>query len=50
MNILKSVLVWLCFIPVAILNGGLREHVLDRALGEELRHNRAVVDFSDHTF
>ena len=35
MNILKSVLVWLCFIPVAILNGGLREHVLDRALGEK---------------
>ena len=35
MNILKSVLVWLCFIPVAILNGGLREHVLDKALGEK---------------
>jgi len=35
MNILKSVLIWLCFIPVAILNGGLREHVLDRALGEK---------------
>lgn len=35
MNILKSVLIWLCFIPVAILNGGLREHVLDKALGEK---------------
>lgn len=35
MNILKSVLIWLCFIPVAILNGGLREHVLNRALGEK---------------
>lgn len=35
MKILKSVLIWLCFIPVAILNGGLREHVLDKALGEK---------------
>ena len=35
MNILKSVLIWLCFIPVAILNGGLREHVLDKVLGEK---------------
>lgn len=25
MNILKSLIVWLCFIPVAIINGGLRE-------------------------
>lgn len=35
MNILKSLIVWLCFIPVAILNGGLREYVLAKALGEE---------------
>ena len=35
MNVLKSFLVWLCFIPVAILNGGLREHVLVRTLGTE---------------
>ena len=35
MNILKSALIWLCFIPAAILNGGLREHVLARALGEK---------------
>ena len=35
MKILKSLLVWVCFIPVAILNGGLREHVLARALGEK---------------
>ena len=35
MNILKSFLVWLCFIPVAILNGGLREYLLVEAIGEE---------------
>ena len=34
MNVLRSLLVWLCFIPVAILNGGLRQYVLDRCLGE----------------
>lgn len=34
MNLLKSFIVWLCFIPVAILNGGLREHVLLHTLGE----------------
>ncbi|MCL1625515.1 hypothetical protein [Bacteroides caecicola] len=28
MILLKSVLIWVCFIPVAILNGGLREYVL----------------------
>ena len=27
MNILKSLPVWLSFIPIAILNGGLREYV-----------------------
>ena len=35
MNILKSLFIWLCFIPVAILNGGLREYVLVEAIGEE---------------
>ena len=35
MHMLKSLLVWLCFIPVAILNGGLREYVLTKAIGEE---------------
>ena len=35
MNILKSLIIWLCFIPVAILNGGLREYVLAKAIGEE---------------
>ena len=35
MNILKSRIVWLCFIPVAILNGGLREYVLTKILGEK---------------
>ena len=35
MKILKSLLVWVCFIPAAILNGGLREHVLAGAVGEQ---------------
>ena len=35
MNVLNSLLIWLCFIPVAILNGGLREYVLAKAIGEE---------------
>ena len=35
MNILKSLIIWLCFIPVAILNGGLREYVLAKAIGAE---------------
>ena len=35
MNILKFLLIWLCFIPLAILNGGLREYVLLRAIGEK---------------
>ena len=33
-NILKSLLIWLCFIPLAILNGGLRDYVLVRIIGE----------------
>ena len=36
MNILKALLIWLCFIPAAILNGGLREYALTKAVGEEL--------------
>ena len=35
MRLLKSFIVWICFIPVAILNGGLREYVLARFVGEE---------------
>ena len=35
MNILKSLLIWLSFIPVAILNGGLRKYVLLRTIGEK---------------
>ena len=31
MNVIRSLLVWLCFIPVAILNGGLRQYVLVRS-------------------
>ena len=34
MRILKSLLVWLCLIPVAILNGGLREHLLCPLVGQ----------------
>ena len=34
MRILKSLLIWLCFIPVAILNGGFRQYVLDGILGK----------------
>ena len=35
MRLLKSFIVWICFIPLAILNGGLREYVLFRLFGEE---------------
>ena len=35
MNILKSLIIWFCFIPVAILNGELREYVLAKAIGEK---------------
>ena len=34
MNVIRSLLVWLCFIPVAILNGGLRQYVLVRWFDE----------------
>lgn len=34
MNVIRSLRVWLCFIPVAILNGGLRQYVLVRWFGE----------------
>lgn len=34
MRLLKSFIVWIFFIPVAILNGGLREYVLVRLVGE----------------
>lgn len=33
MKILKSLLVWCCFIPAAILNGGLRQYILTDCLG-----------------
>ena len=35
MNVLRSLMVYLCFIPVAILNGGLRDYVLVEIVGEE---------------
>ena len=35
MNILKSLVIWICFIPAAILNGGLREHILAPAIGQK---------------
>ena len=34
MKILKSLIIWTCFIPVAILNGGLREYVLLPVIGQ----------------
>ena len=33
MRVLKSLLVWCCFIPAAILNGGLRQYMLEGCLG-----------------
>ena len=36
MKILKSLIIWICFTPVAILNGGLREYVLEPAIGQKL--------------
>lgn len=33
-KILKSLLIWLCFIPLAVLNGGLREYVFNDMIGE----------------
>lgn len=33
LKICRSLLVWICFIPVAVLNGGLRQHVLVGWLG-----------------
>lgn len=36
MTILKSLLIWLLFIPCAILNGGLREYVLTPSIGEQM--------------
>lgn len=35
MNILKFLIIWTCFIPAALLNGGLREHMLVKVLGEK---------------
>lgn len=35
MNILKSLIIWLCFIPLAILNGGLREYALVKVISEK---------------
>ena len=34
MNIVKSVAVWVCLVPAAMLNGGLREYALAPTLGE----------------
>ena len=35
MKILKSLIIWVCFIPAAILNGGLREYVLVPVIGQK---------------
>lgn len=36
MRILKSLLIWITFIPVAMLNGFLREHVFESVVSEEI--------------
>lgn len=36
MKYLKSILVWLCFIPSAIFNGGFREYILERYIDTAL--------------
>lgn len=35
MKWIKILLIWFCFIPIAILNGGFREHVLDKCITAE---------------
>ena len=35
MKIMKSLIIWVCFIPAAILNGGLREYVLVPVIGQK---------------
>ena len=35
MKIMKSLIIWICFIPAAILNGGLREYVLVPVIGQK---------------
>ena len=37
MNVAKSLIIWICFIPVAILNGGLREYALVKVIGDDER-------------
>lgn len=34
-QLIHAMLIWLCFIPIAILNGGLRTCLLDKWLGEK---------------
>lgn len=36
MRILKSLLIWITFIPVAMLNGFLRKHVFESIVSEEI--------------
>lgn len=35
-NVLKSLLVWILIIPLAILNGGLRDQILTPILGKQI--------------
>ena len=35
MKIMKYLIIWICFIPAAILNGGLREYVLVPVIGQK---------------
>jgi len=39
----KSLLIWLAIIPLAILNGGLRQNVLNPMLGEKIGEPLSVV-------
>ena len=45
MNILKSLIIWLCFIPVAILNGGLIEGI---CIGKNYRRRMGVACQRNH--
>ena len=36
MKWIKITLIWICFIPVAIINGGFRDYLLDKYLPENI--------------
>ena len=41
MNLLKSFSIWLCFIPAAMFNGGLRGYALVKAIGGKCAYSCA---------